>query len=397
MKKAHVVARLLCLVMAIAAASSFAQSVTRSTFKVIEEVQLLMEAEDFEGARTLLLPLVEETRGNPYDHAIANQYLAHNSVMLDDTATARRSLETALASTELPPDLLTDLNLFYGTVLLSDGDYSLAAAALGKWYVSDPNPTPSQTFTVAYAFYMDGDIEGAEPPIASAINRSPEPQESWLQLHYRILFDLKRFDEAEALLYFMVESFPDNQTNWRMLASHYLQLERSGEGLATIMVEHQYSPLDKPEDLKRIASLYSLVEVPEKAARLLEAWIENEQIPTDPEILRQLGNMWLLARERNKAKEALKTAAAADPDGSTYVLLGAVHFEDEEWAAAHISYKDALRIGGLDDPLRISLLAGISAFRAEINDAARQYLGDARASPDYQEQADHMLRQLDAR
>ena len=163
-----------------------AQSVSRSTFKVLQQVQLLQEEERYEEALAELELLLTKTRDDPYDFAVTNQYIAHTSVQLQDNKRARSALEAGLSSTELPPDIRADLNLFYGTVLLGEDEYELARAALEDWFAVDEYPSAPQIFTLSYANYMSGDIARAEKLVARAIGQAENPRDTWYQLYYRI-------------------------------------------------------------------------------------------------------------------------------------------------------------------------------------------------------------------
>lgn len=385
-----------CLLLA-ASDAALAQSVTRGTFNVIEEVQQLMEEERFDEAITLLEVLVVETKDNPYDHAIANQFLAHNSVMQDDVPRARSALQAALAASDLPPTMAAELKLFYGSVLLGDEEFALAAKNLEEWLAIAPMPMPKQVFTVAYANYMNGNLERAEQLVSRAIDEagSTFAPDSWYQVYYRILFDRKKYQEGEDLLYELLTRKPGNPMHWRMLASHNLQLEESNEALAAMMLSYLNNQITEQGDLKQIVSLYGFIDIPEKAARLLETWIEEGKIEVDDTTRKQLGNLWLLAREGEKAKVALREAANSSPDGNTFAMLAGIYFEDEAWEEAHDAYREALRLGGLEEPLRISLLAGISAYRAGMMEEARISLEAAAESPDYRPQAESLLRRID--
>ncbi len=378
-------------------AVAHAQSVPRSTFGVLEDVQEMMEAERYQEAKAALEALVVKTQELPYDYAVANQYLAHTSIVLDDTERARSALEAALEITEIPVETRADMNIFYGTLLLGEAEYELAQSVLEEWYAVAERPTPDQIFSVTYANYMSGDISRAEELIEQTLALSKEPKESWYQLYYQILFDLKKFDAAELVLQGMISRNPSSINFWRMLVSHYLQLEESSDALASFMVAYNNDLIDRETDLEQIVTLYGYIDVPEKAARLLEQWIAEGKIPNDADTLKQLGSMWLMARERKNALTVLEKAAALAPDGSTFVMLGGIFFENENWSKSYDAYQDALRVGGLEDPLRISLLAGISAYQAGNNEDARQALRAAAESDEYRAQAEALLKQLDGR
>lgn len=374
--------------------SAHAQSVTRPTYLALQEVQKMMEEERFDEARRDLEELVAKTEEIPYDYALANQYLAHTSVMLEDTGRARRALEAGLASPELPDDIRAEMSLFYGTVLLGEEEFSLALKALEEWYALAQTPLSSQVFSLAYANYRNGNLERAEKLVDQAIFTSPNPPESWYQLQYRVLFERGKHEYAKNVLVGMVSRNPSSPALWRMLASHYLQLESSQEGLATIMTAYINDLIENRSDLQQVIALYGYIDAPDKGARLLQQWLDEERLERNADVLLQLGNLWLLARERDKAIPVLTAAAELSPDGQTYQLLGGVYFEEEDWPAAYAAYQDALRNGGLDEPLRVSLLAGISAQRAGRTEEAKRALQAAAESEEFRAQATSLLQQL---
>ena len=374
-----------------------AQSVSRASFKKIAAAQEMMEAERFREAIAVLEELVRDTADIPYDNAIANQYLAHCSVMLDNVPRARTALKAALASSALTPVMEAELKLFYGTVLLGDEDYPRAAAMLEDWLALAPSPEPKQLFSVAYANYMSGNLPRAEELVARTVEEGgANAQDSWYHVYYRVLNDQRKYGAAEQVLYQLVGRDPSKALHWRMLASHYLQLDKSSEGLAAIMVSYLGGAETRPEDLRQIVALYGFIDVPEKAARLLQGYIDEGRIEADAATKKQLGNLWLMARERDKAKEALTAAASVAPDGNTYAMLGGIYFEDEDWREAYDSYREALRLGGVKEVPRIHLLAGISAMRAGMQDEARSALREAARTKKFRAQANGLIKQLDS-
>jgi tetratricopeptide (TPR) repeat protein len=388
------ITRCALLVMLLYATQVAAQSVTRSTFNQLTRIQAMTEAGQYAEAMTELEALVVKTEDTPYDFAIANQYIAHTSVLMGETERAREALRLALEVEELPPQLENDLNLFYGTVLLGEGEYEEARVVLERWYEAAASRHPSQLFSAAYANYMSGEVERAEELLLQAFEYPREVRDSWHQLHYQILFDLKRFDEAETVLRDLLARNPGDANFWRIFVNHHLQLEDSGKGLSAFMIAYDNGLIDRESDLRQIASLYSYVDVPEKAARLLEEWIDDGKIEDDVDTLKQLGALWLQSRERDRALVVLSKAAELAPDGRTFEMLGGIYFEDEEWQNAYDAYSSALEGGDLDDAPKVSLLAGICALRAGDDERAEEALRNAAETERYREQAESFLKQL---
>jgi len=382
------------LLLAACASTASAQSVTRSTFAQLERVQALMTEEKYSEARAILEEHVVKVEKNAYDFALTNQYLAHVSVLMGDSVRARKALEAALAKEGLPVELRTSMSLFYGTVLMGEEEFEKARDVLESWLAATPLPQPSQVFTLAYANYMTGNLARAEELTDRAISEAPDPQESWYLLYYRALFEQRKYEPSEQVLLGMIERSPGNVTYWRMLAGHYLQLERSTDGLAALMVAHINGMIESGSDMDQIVALWGFVDAPEKGARMLDELIAEGKVEPDADSMKQLGNLWLMARERREALKALARAAELAPDGKTYELLGGIYFEEEEWDSAYQAYQNAIRQGDLEEPARVSLLAGISAYRAGNFPNARSALEAAARDKTLRPQAESILREM---
>ena len=367
----------------------------RTYLKMID-VQKLWDEESYTAALDMLWEYEPKTDKRPYDQAVVLQYIAHTNVFLDQIDGARSALKKALQLPKIDNALIAELNLLYGQIVLGDEEFEEALEALEYWYTyAETEKQANQIFTVGYANYVTGHMERAEELLASAIAMQAEPRKSWYRLYYQTLFERKKYAQAEELLLGMIDSDPYENDNWRMLANHHMQLEDRRAALAALTIAYNEGLLEGAGDLKRMVALYSSVEIPEKAARLLEQHLASETLETDADMLKRLADLWLLSRERHQAMIVLQQAAAAAPDGRTYEMLGNIFFEDEDWASAYEAYLKALDLGGFDEPERIYMLAGISAEQGGMKDAARDAFMEARKSDELRKQADALLRRLD--
>ena len=375
------------------------QQASRSTFTKLMDVQEMWEEERYDEAIVKLEELIAATRGRPYDYALANQYLAHTAVMMGQAGRARPALEAALGQDDLPLELIGNLKMLLAQIVMGDEEFDLARRLFDDWLaVAEEPPSPAQRFSVAYANYMSDHVEVAEQHISQAIAESSKPSDNWLRLHYQILFDLKRYAMAKNVVDELLNRDPDNEGYWRLLASHHMRLEDYKRALAAIETAYIAGSLESESDLRRIASLYGHVAVPEKAARKLEGWMQEERIAADAETWRQLGDLWMLARERENAKTALWRAAEMNPDADTYEFLASIHFEDAEWQRSFEAFEQAIRLADddteEDDMHRLEMLTGLTAMRAGHRSEAREYLTAAEASSELRGQVRGLLREL---
>lgn len=382
----------------LAATGGLADTATpsRSTYAKLIDVQELWSKDKYDEAFAVLEELANKTRDKePLDYAVAEQYIAHTAILADRYELARPALEKALAQNGLPKEFAAGLKLDYGQIVLGDEEYELARKMLEDWYAdTGAEKQPSQLFALAYANYMTEHLPRAEELLESALANAKTVNNTWYRVYYQVLFDQKKYDKAESVVYGLVSREPANETYWQLLVNHYLHLEDDRRALAAMAIARIQGLMDTTDDMKRIATLYSVVEIPEKAARLLQGWVEEGSLKADAETLRRIGDLWLLARDRDQAKVYLGKAAAAAPNGKTYELLASIDFEDEDWRSAYGNFMQALDAGGLDDKEYAYLLAGISAMRAGMDRQARTALEKAKVSKTYHDQALAMLRKL---
>ncbi len=393
----------ICLIAVMTAlpAVAMAQASTR-TFTKLMDVQELWEEEDYPAAVAILEELIESTRGRPHDYALANQYLAHTAVIMDEMDRARPAIERALTVGEkLPVELFAELKMFYGQLLVGDEEFELAKQVFDEWFaINEEEPRPQQLFSIGYANYRSGHLNEALDYVSQAIDLSTKkPPDSWLRLQYQVLFDLDDFDGAKRVAVELLNREPNEETYWRLLASHHLRLEDYPNALATTEVANTVGVLQEESDLRRIATLYGQLAAPERAARNLAAWVDEERVEADAKTWRQLGDLWMLARERDNAKNALWKSVELEPDPQALEFLASIHFEDAEWEQSYTAFEHALRVidpeADADDVHRLELLTGITAMRAGRSREAREFLLLAEESEDLRPQVRSLLRELD--
>ena len=374
------------------------QQTSRSTFAKLMDVQELWEEEDYPKALQVLEALIEKTGKDSYDYAVVNQYLAHTCVLADCPARSRTALEAAFLVPDLPKEFLADIKLFYAQIVIADEEFELARVNFEDWLrLTEEKPKPSPLFSAAYANFSTEHYARADELLLQAFeSHRATPPDSWYRLRYETLYKLKRFVDAEQIALDLVARSPGNADYWRLLANHHLRREQGPMALAIMTIAYQQGLLDDPGDLRRIITLYSFVEVPERAARLLDTFIADAVFESDFDTLKQLGELWLVSRERDRAIAVLNKATAVAPDGETDVLLGSIYFEDENWEEAHAAFRRAIDRGAAEENERIHLLAGISALRAGMEDEARTALREALKSHELRSQARSFLKQLDA-
>ncbi len=392
---------LLVMLAVFIAASAFAAEPTasRSTFVKLMDVQELWEEDRYPEAIQMLEELAVSTQDKPYDFALTNQYLAHTAVMMGEQERARPALEAALAVSGLPPTLLGELKMFYAQIVIGDEEFELAKQLFDEWLaITEEEPSPAQLFSIGYANYMSDHLAESRGFVSQAVDQSPNPPDNWLRLYYQILFDSKAYADARQIAVDLVNRDPTSEAYWRLLASHHMRLEDYETALSIALVAMHTGGMQEESDLRRIASLYSQVMVPERAARKMATWMDEGKIETSAETWRQLGDLWMLSRERENAKEALWQSVSLEADAKTFEFLASIHFEDAEWERSYEAFERALRLTDTDDEdlHRLEMLTGLTAMRAGRKTEAREFLLLAQQDQELRGQVRSILRELDS-
>ncbi len=383
------------VLLVVQSAAGYAQEASNRTYLKLMDVQELWDEKRYDEALIELREYSQRIAGDPGDNAIVHQYIAHTYIFMNQTEGARTALETALATPDITVALKADLYLLYGQIILADEMYSEARDALEFWYANtEKDRQANNIFSLAYAYFMTESYARAEKMIEIAINEENKPPAAWHRIHYHSLFNQRKYDRAENVILNLLNQDPYNKDYWRIYANHHMQLEDNQQALAGISIAYNAGLIDEANDLKRMVALYGMIEVPEKAARLLESHLAEESIETDVEMLKRLGDLWLLARNRTKARETLTRVAELAPDGKIYEALGNIYFEDENWLPAYEAYMEAVDQGGIDDIERILLLAGVSAERGGDESLARDAYQAASKSDKHRKQARALLKRL---
>ncbi len=391
-------ARIFILVacLSLLAANAWGQAASRSTYLRVTKVQEAWDAQNYDEALLIIEELIEKTRGDSYDHALVHQYLARHCVLADCPERIRPALDVAMAQKDLPDEMITMLYLFYAQVVLSEGDYAVAADYYERWLASTiMDPGPEHLFSASYANFEIKNYDRAEELVVRAIENGKPALLNWSQLRYEILMAMERPGDAESVAAALVEEHPTSEKAWQLLGNHYLRIEEMERALPIFAIAWSQGILRTDMDAKRIVSLYSYVETPERAARLMESLVEDAFIEEDFDTLKRIGELWLLSRERTKAIAALSKAADFAEDGKTDEMLAGIHFEEEQWVEAHARYLRAIERGAAEENSRIHLLAGVAAWRAGMNSEARVSLNEALKHDDVSNQARSVLRQMD--
>jgi len=362
------------------------------TGKKLGMAREFLTSEQFDQAEGVL-STIRESSMNPLEKAQVYQIMAYVSYGRGDTAGARDYFEKTLALGVLSPKQAADTRFQIAQLYLGEENWEKAAENLETWLTMEPNPNPGSYFMLALTYYQMQDLEKALPNAQRAVDASDDPKEPWLKLLLGLRLGNKEYKESVPILEELVKRYP-KKSYWLNLATVHGALENYEEALVPLQLAYTQGLLTEGAELQRLAQLLLFLDLPYRAANVLQKGFDEGIIEPDPKAYEMLSSSYIGAREFEKAAEPLRKAANLSADGDLYIRLAQVHIQREKWQEAG----DALRKGlekGVEEPGEAQLLMGITLHSQKKPESARTWFARASQQQDTRDEAEVWIKYID--
>ena len=333
-------------------------------------------------------------RLNPYERALVYRLLAYVAYTAADYPGAIANFEKVLAEEILPLRDESKIRFNIAQIHASLQHWREMLAALDRWERYAEAPDPLAYYLRGIAYYQLDDLDAALEWAEKAVDLSPEPVESWLQLLSALYVQREDYAKATPVLEELVVRFPKKQY-WVQLSLIYGARDDYRHSLAVQQVAYLQGFLEEDKELRRLARSYLYNNLPYPAAKVLEKALAERRIERDSEALELLANSWIAAREYDKSLGPLNEAAERSKDGNLYVRLGQVYMQREEWGQATQMLQKGIERGGLKDTGNAQLLLGICYYNDQRVEQARSSFARARQQESTREAADRWITHIE--
>jgi tetratricopeptide (TPR) repeat protein len=371
---------------------------TQETYELLNEVRKIMEEEEHETAIKKLNSYLGKNNLKPYGKAVINQTLGYAYNSQENFPRSIESFLTAINANSLPDKVTHELNYIIAQLYLHSEKYTEGLAYLDKWFNKETEPTSEAHLLAATAYYQTNNFKKIIPHAKSAIEKSDSPQQSWYELLIAAYYETKMFRNAATLLETMINKYPDNNSYWLQLAAVYQQNKQEKKALAVSELAYEKGIL-KNDDIIQLAQTYLYLQLPLKAATLLDTEINNGNIEASKTNIGLLTDSWLLAHEEEKAALLLERFTPKLSDISLYYKLGHIYVELENWEKAKNTLESVVSEEALKSQKEIQasawLLLGISSYHQKDTLRSTQALNKALAFKETKDQATWWLKQLE--
>ena len=339
-----------------------AGALNESTYRRLERVMDSITKNQYAEAEAKLTELAGSVKSD-YEKAIIQQTLGFVYASTNREMLAVKAFEQAVATNAMPQQVHEQMMFNIAQLYITDDKFDQGIERLNAYLAESCNPIADAHILLASVHAEKKRWRESLKQVDLAIVKSKVPKESWLQLKLALHYELKEYARCAEVLVHLVATNPVKEDYFKQLADILIEISKEPEAMAVLALAERRGYIDKENEYRSLASLYLHMQIPLKAASILERGVNQKHVEANEKNLEMLANAWIMAREWKKAEDATARAAAASEKGEIYKRLGQVQMETENWKAAIASFQKALKKGGLKEPGEVALLLGVAAMQ----------------------------------
>lgn len=218
-----------------------------------------------------------------------------------------------------------------------------------KYYQEWMNVTCKEDFDVyfrmANAYYQTGRFAEIIAPINKAIALAEKPNKTAYALKMTSYYNRKMYKETIEVQEETVRIFPDDKAQWTQLGFFYMLVEDHKKALSTFEIAYNQGFLTKAAEIKALSQLYSMNDIPVKAAQVLEKHIKSGLVKKDERMLTSVASSYQQAKEFKEAADYYGQSAVLSSDPDLYQKQGMVYYAMERYSDAIKALQKALDAG----------------------------------------------------
>jgi tetratricopeptide (TPR) repeat protein len=331
----------------------------------------------------------------PVDRAQIHRFRGYILISKGNTEEAGREFESALAENALDDSARQGMMYSLAQLHTQAGRYDRARDLIERWFAEASDPKPEAWFLKAMILVQQEAFAEALAPARTAIEKSPQVRESWLQLLAAIQFQLQDYASLADTLKRLVAVSPGTKRYWVQLATIENSAGKDSEALATLGIAHVAGLLNEDRELRQRARMCFVRDLPEVCARTMEEGLAAGRIEADADAYQLLANCYIAAREIDKAAEPLRKAGELASTSRAFLMLGQLELQKEHFAEAREALGKAKAKSEPGERGSIELLIGIAELGSERYDAAEQAFRAAQADEKTRSAAESYLKHLE--
>lgn len=332
------------------AVSQRRKSVGATCAKRLTKVQEFTEAEDWRAAESELSSALNRGCSPGFEHSQVNRYLGYVYYAQDKIKPAIRAYLALVNEPESDEQQRTDTRYTVAQLLFVTEDYAGAVKQLEAWMSEVTIVDPGGKILLARGYYQLNRKKDALRLVEDVVNESVAagqvPKENWLNFQWALYYEENNYKATIQVSNRLLTNYPKIKY-WKQLAAMYGSLEQSKKEVIALELTYLQNGLDKEKQFIALAYQYLAMDIPYRAAQVLEKALKDGVVERNQKNLALLGSAYQRAQEYRKASPVLEEAAKKSSDGNAWSRLAGVYLNLNENEKALVAARNAIKKGGL--------------------------------------------------
>jgi tetratricopeptide (TPR) repeat protein len=338
-----------------------AGALSEGTYRRIERAMNDITKNQYAEAEQKLNELLQQGSRSDYEKAIILQTLGFVYASTKREMQSIKVFEQAIATNALPQPVHEQMLFNIAQLYFADDKWDQGMQRLSTYLAESCNPTAEAHILLASGHVEKKQWNEALKQVDLALVKSKAPKESWLQVKLAVHNERKEYARCAEVLVHLIGLNPIKEEYFKQLHGILMEIQKDPEALAVLALTERRGFLDQENEYRNLAAMYLHMQVPLKAATILERGLAQKHVAGTEKNYEMLGNAYLAAREYDKSEKAMLQAAQASDGGELYKRLGQIQIANENWKGALDSLQKAQKKGGLKDPGETAFLVGVAA------------------------------------
>jgi tetratricopeptide (TPR) repeat protein len=283
-----------------------------------------------------------------FDKAFTDRFIGN--LLATQNGQAKKSIEylqRAVAPSKLNDSEQVGTIKLIADLSLQEEQYDSAIKYYQQWMSVTCKEDFDVYFRMANAYYQTQRYAEIIMPINKAIALADKPNKTAYALKMTSYYNRKMYKETIEVQEETVKIFPDDKGQWTQLGFFYMLVEDHKKALSTFEMAYNQGFLTKAAEIKALSQLYSMNDIPIKAAQILEKYIKSGLVDKDERMLTSVASSYQQAKEFKEAADFYGQSALLGSDPDLYQKQGMVYYSLERYSDAIVALQKALD-GGSD-------------------------------------------------
>ena len=318
--------------------------------KKLEKVQEFTAEEQWPEAEKELKAALNRGCKVGFEHSEVNRFLGYVYYAQEQYGSAIKAYLAFINEPDADAQKRVDTRYTVAQLMFVTEDYQSAALQLEKWMAEAVVVDRGGKVLLARIYYnLDRKTDAlnlVEEVMQESTAAAQIPKESWLNFQWVLYYEKERYADAVGVNRVLLAEYPKIKY-WKQLAAMFGSLEDNKRELLALDLTYQQNGLDKEKQFVALAYQFMAIDVPYRAAAILERAMKEGQVEKTEKNLEILGSAYQRAQEFKKASPVLEQAAKLASHGNAWSRLAGVYLNLNENEKALVAAINALSKGGL--------------------------------------------------